>query len=100
MKRTTIMIHAMLGTLMTTAVLVAGGEPMYEMTRSSIDGGGVMRSTGGVLVSLLDNEIFSACLLGPDGGIDASPCPCFDVDDDGDITLNDNGQLQARFTGQ
>ncbi len=128
MKRTTIMIRAMLGTLMTTAVLVAGGEPTYEITRSTIDGGGVMRSTGGDfelsatigqhdagvmegggftvsggfwfeipptdcnddgLVSLLDNEIFAACLLGPGAGINASRCPCFDVDGDGNITMSD-----------
>lgn len=110
----------------------------FEITRSTIDGGGVMRSTGddfelsgsigqpdaGVmtggdfelmggswfevpptdcnedgLVSLFDHETFSACLLGPDGGIDASPCLCFDVDRDGNVTLGDYARLQAGFTG-
>ena len=118
---------------------VTAGGPTFEMTRSTIDGGGVMRSTGGDfelsgtigqhdagtmsagefeltggfwfglaptdcnddgIVSLLDHETLAACLLGPDGGIDASPCPCFDVDADGDITLHDYAQLQAGFTGQ
>lgn len=117
--------------------LVAGaGPPEFEITRSTIDGGGVMRSTGGDyelsgtigqpdagsmtggdftlaggfwfeltpmdcnedgLVSLFDHETFTSCLLGPGGGIDTSPCPCFDVDGDGDITMNDYSQLQSGF---
>ena len=115
------------------------GGPDYDLSRNSIDGGGVMRSTGeeyelsgtigqpdaGVmegggftlsggfwfelvptdcnedgLISLFDHETFISCLLGPGGGIDAGPCPCFDVDRDSDITLNDYAQLQAEFTGQ
>lgn len=115
------------------------GPPEYEITRSTIDGGGEMRSTGGDfelsatigqpdagvmegggfelkggfwfelpptdcnddgLVSLLDHETFTACLLGPTGGIGASPCSCFDVDGDGHVTLSDYAQLQAGFTGQ
>lgn len=113
--------------------------PEYEMTRSTIAGGGVMRSHGGEfqlsstvgqadagemsggefdltggfwfplsptdcnedgLVSLLDHEVFTVCLLGPNGGIGADPCPCLDVDGDGDVTLNDYARLQAGFTGQ
>ncbi len=109
-----------------------------EITRSTINGGGVMRSTGGDfelsgtigqpdagvmegdgftltggfwfelsptdcnddgIVSLLDHETFAACLSGPGGGIGASPCPCFDVDHDGHVTLSDYAQLQAGFTG-
>ena len=111
----------------------------FEITRSTIDGGGVMQSTGGEfelsgtigqpdagvmsggdfqltggfwiespptdcnddgIVSLLDHETLTACLLGPDAGIDASPCPCFDVDGDGDITLSDYAQMQSGFTGE
>ena len=122
-----------------TTLLAVGGPPEYEISRSTVDGGGVMRSTGGSfelsgtigqpdagvmegggftlsggfwfelvptdcnddgLVSLFDHETFAPCLLGPGGGIGASPCPCFDVDGDGDITLNDYAQLQTRFTGQ
>ena len=125
--------------LLTTAVMVAAVPPEYEITRSTINGGGVMRSSGGEfemsstlgqpdagvmtggdfelsggfwfevpptdcdddgLVSLFDQETLTSCLLGPGGGIDPSPCPCFDVDRDGDITLNDYARLQAGFTGQ
>jgi len=140
MKRNTanaVLISAM--AFATTTVLMAGGPMEYEINRSTINGGGVMRSVGGdfemsstigqpdagkmsggdfelaggfwfelpptdcnddVIVSLLDHETFTACLSGPDGGIDASPCSCFDVDGDGDITLSDFAQLQAGFTGQ
>ena len=139
MKFPTVTLQTVLGMLTTTALLMAGGTPEFEMTRSTIDGGGVMRSTaegyelsatigqpdagtmtggdfelaGGFwfglapadcnedgLVSLFDHETFTSCLLGPSGGIGAGPCPCFDVDRDGDITLNDYAQLQAAFTGQ
>lgn len=121
------------------AFVAGAGLPDFEITRSTIYGGGVMRSTGddfelsgsigqpdagpmtgggfelaggfwfGLvpadcnedgLVSLFDQETFTSCLLGPGGGIGAGPCPCFDVDRDGDITLNDYAQLQAGFTGQ
>ena len=129
--------------LMALTLALAGSEPMlggtdYDLSRNSIDGGGVMRSIGGDfelsstigqpdagvvyggdfqltggfwfespptdcnddgIVSFLDHETFTACLSGPGGGIDASPCPCFDVDGDGDITLSDFAQLQAGFTG-
>ena len=130
--------------LMALTLALAGSEPMlggpnYDLSRNSIDGGGVMRSTGDEfelsgsigqpdagtmtgggfelaggfwfglapadcnedgLVSLFDHETFTSCLLGPSGGIGASPCPFFDVDGDGDITLRDYAQLQVGFTGQ
>ena len=130
--------------LMALTLALAGSEPMlggtdYDLSRNSIDGGGVMRSTGDEfelsgsigqpdagtmtgdgfelaggfwfglaladcnedgLVSLFDQETFTSCLLGPGGGIGGDPCPCFDVDRDGDITLNDYAHLQAGFTGQ
>ena len=34
-------------TLSFAAIIVVAGEPTYEITRSTIDGGGVMQSTGG-----------------------------------------------------
>lgn len=122
-------------TLITVAVLAAG-PPEFEITRSTIDGGGVMQSAGGDfelsgtigqpdagvmaggdfqlaggfwfdvsptdcnedgLINELDYEIFAACMLGPNLGIDADPCPCFDVDGDGDITLGDFAVLQKNF---
>jgi hypothetical protein len=131
--------QTVVGVVMTLVLPAAGEEPEFEITRSTIDGGGVMRSVGGEfelsgtigqpdagvmtggefdlfggfwfklpptdcnddgLVSLLDHETFSGCLLGPDGGIDTSPCPCFDVDSDGNVTLGDYAKLQAGFTGQ
>ncbi len=52
------------------------------------------------LVSLSDHETFVSCLLGPNGGLAASPCPCYDVDNDASVTLNDYAKLQAGFTGQ
>ena len=115
----------------------SGGS--YDLARNTVDGGGVVQSTGGGfvlsatigqtdagvmtggefqlsggfwfglpptdcnddgLVGLLDHETITSCLLGPDGGIGADPCPCFDVDHDGDITLSDYAQLQAGFTGE
>lgn len=48
MKRNTanaVLISGMAFT--TTAVLMAGDSPEFEITRSTIDGGGAMRSTGG-----------------------------------------------------
>ena len=44
MKGTTITFQAILGMFVTAALLQAAGEPAFEMTRSTIDGGGVMRS--------------------------------------------------------
>jgi len=52
------------------------------------------------LVNGLDHETFAACLWGPDLGIDADPCPCFDTDADGSITLKDFARLQQEYVGQ
>jgi hypothetical protein len=131
--------QAVLGIVMTMVLPAPGEEAEREITRSTIDGGGVMHNTGGEielsgtigqpdggvmtggefdlsggfwfdlpptdcnedgLVSLLDHETFTACLAGPGGGIDSSPCTCFGVDGDGDVTLSDHAKLQAGFTGQ
>jgi len=138
MKHTTFTLQVVLSMLTATAFLAAAGEPGFEITRSTIDGGGVMQSSGGDfelsgtigqpdagvmtggafdlsggfwfelppadcnddgLVSLLDHETFTACLLGPNGGIGAGPCPCFDVDGDGNVALKDYASLQAGFAG-
>lgn len=47
MTGATITRQVMLGVLAGAAFLAAAGEPEFEMTRSTIDGGGVMRSIGG-----------------------------------------------------
>ena len=52
------------------------------------------------IVNLLDHATFTACLLGPNGGINAGSCSCFDVHGDGHVTLSDYAQLQAGFTGE
>ena len=49
------------------------------------------------LIDNADHAIFTACLMGPSFGIGASPCPCFDVDADTDITLSDFADLQNNF---
>ncbi len=136
--RTKICTAILVGVLSQVATTTLG-QSDYQITRSSIDGGGVLRSTGGEfelsgtigqpdagvmqggiftlsggfwselpptdcnddgLVNRFDHQLFTICFMGPDGGIDASPCPCFDVDADGSITMKDYAQLQAGFTGQ
>ena len=47
MNRTNVTFHVVLSMLTTTALLVAAGPAEFEMTRSTIDGGGEMQSTGG-----------------------------------------------------
>jgi len=51
-------------------------------------------------VNLFDHDSFVACMdpSGPDGGVPPS-CTCFDLDDDGDIDLNDFGLFMRQFTG-
>lgn len=137
MKSKFFVLTATFGVFLTTGLLLAGiVEQEFEITRSTINGGGVMRSTGGDfelsgtigqpdagvmtggefqlaggfwfglsptdcnedgLINADDYEIFAACMLGPNLGIDASPCSCFDVDGDGDITLSDFAVLQKNF---
>ena len=47
MRRAKIVCPAVVGMLMSLALLPAAGEPGFEITRSTIDGGGVMHSSGG-----------------------------------------------------
>ena len=49
-------------------------------------------------VDLGDHADFTACLLGPGGGL-GTGCECFDLDDDGDVTLFDFAEFQVAFTG-
>ncbi len=62
MRLSNITLHATLVTLTTTALLMAAGDPPFEITRSTIDGGGVMNSTGG-------NFELSGTVGQPDAGV-------------------------------
>jgi hypothetical protein len=50
-------------------------------------------------VNLLDYADLEACLSGPDGGLPAPECNCFDIDGDNDVDLLDSAQFQHSFTG-
>ena len=117
------------------ATAVMGQE--FDLSWHSIDGGGVMRSTGGDFelsgtigqpdagsltggdfqlsggfwfellpsdcnedgtVNLLDHDLFTQCMGGPDGGVSAG-CECFDVDRSGTVDLRDFAAAQAAYTG-
>lgn len=47
MNRANVTFHAVLSMLTATGLLVAAGPPGLEMMRSTVDGGGVIQSTGG-----------------------------------------------------
>ena len=46
---------------------------------------------------LIDYSDLNACFLGPGGGLDAE-CDCFDLDDNGDVDLQDFAEFQRSFT--
>lgn len=122
----------------TAITLAEAAPPALEISRSTVDGGGVVHSVGGDyelsatigqpdtgvlfggnyqlsggfwfglsladcnddgLVNAVDHEIFVACMMGPGAGIDADPCPCFDTNGDGDITLDDFAKVQIAYSG-
>jgi len=134
-----ILIGALLMGLSLAAAAIASGEgDGFELTRQTIDGGGVMFSTGGDFelsgtigqpdagtmsggsfdltgafwfetplgdcddtgwVDLLDYTGFDSCISGPQGGLSASECNCFDTDQDTDVDLLDAAVLQRMFAG-
>jgi hypothetical protein len=49
-------------------------------------------------VDLDDYVAFESCLLGVGGGV-APECECFDLDDDGQVTVTDFAVFQVTFTG-
>lgn len=53
---------------------------------------------GDRVVDLVDFRDFSDCLLGPGGGL-GPDCDCFDLDQNGDVTLADFADFQLSFTG-
>ena len=125
----------------TAVVLVLaeiGGPPPFDVSRHTIDGGGVTLSTGGDfelsgsigqpdagrlsggiftltggfwfevvssdcnedgVVNLVEYDAFEPCLRGPGGNAPSAACTCYDLDDDGVITLADFATVQAKFNG-
>lgn len=125
--------------LVVTASVVVGVAMAqdYEITRSTVDGGGVMHSqaggfelsgtigqpdagpasgmtgggytlTGGFwfpqvpddcnsdgAVNLLDYSGFKACLAGPQGGLVADTCACYDRDGNGQVDVRDFRDFQS-----
>ena len=51
------------------------------------------------VVNLLDYSDFAACASGPDGGLVAPSCACFDLDADQDVDLVDYCEFQRLFSG-
>jgi hypothetical protein len=126
---------------MTAVVLVLaaiGGAPLFDVSRHTIDSGGVMHSTGGDfelsgtigqpdagrlsggifaltggfwfevvssdcnedgVVDLVEYDAFEPCLTGPGGNAPPTACACYDLDDDGVITLADFATVQDMFNG-
>ncbi len=85
------------------AALAGVPEPAFEISRTTIDGGGAMRSTGG------DFEL-SGTIGQPDagtltgGGFELNggfwmPIPPGDCEDDGDVDLTDYAQFRACLSG-
>jgi len=137
MKRRISRVSTTLTVLTIAVVGAARAVDDFEVSRSTIDGGGVMFSTGGDFelsgtigqpdagtmaggdfslsggfwfaeppgdcnstgnVNLLDYDDLQVCLSGPDAGLPASECNCFDIDNDSDVDLSDIGRFQVSFT--
>ena len=131
--------HVVCSLLAVVALGVIGvaSEPEFEISRSTVDGGGVMFSSGGEFelsgtigqpdagsvmiggefeltggfwfetpfgdcnssgnVNLFDYSDLEACLSGPDGGLPADECNCFDIDHDNDVDLSDIAEFHKSF---
>lgn len=96
-------IAVVLPLLVVAGVVLAGDPPEYEITRSSIDGGGVIRATGG------DYEL-SGTIGQPDAGVMEGGgyqltggfwfgIPPGDCEDDGDVDLFDYDKFEMCLTG-
>ncbi len=92
-------------TIVTVMASTSGraGQPVFEITRSTIDGGGVMRSTG-------DDYELSGTIGQFDAGVMTEGeyeltggfwfgIPPGDCEDDGDVDLFDYDQFQRCMTG-
>lgn len=88
------------------ACTVAIGQE-FEITRSTIDGGGVMRSTGGDFelsgsIGQFDASSAAPKLTGGDFELTGGfwmQIPLGDCEDDGDVDLSDHNQFTACITG-
>jgi len=91
------------GLVAVTSLSATAGEPLYELVRSSFDGGGGVRSTGG------DFEL-SGTIGQPDAGSMAGggfevfggywfPLAPTDCNDDGSVNLLDHATFDACLTG-
>jgi hypothetical protein len=104
MKRVTITFEAVLGMLATAALLVAAGPAEFDMTRSTIDSGGAMRSTGGEfeLSGTIGQPDAGTMLTGGSlelvGGFWFEQAS-FDCDYDGGVTLFDYDSYQDCVSG-
>jgi hypothetical protein len=78
---------------------MSGGEGAFELTGGFWFGTpqGDCNETG--CVDLVDYGDLEACLTGPDGGLPAPECNCFDIDGDNDVDLSDAARFQQTFTG-
>ncbi len=50
-------------------------------------------------INLFDYGDFEACASGPDGGLVAPSCACFDLDGDHDVDLVDYSEFERLFSG-
>jgi hypothetical protein len=82
----------------------ASGAPRMSGEDFTLTGGfwfetplGDCNTTG--FVNLLDYRDLEACLSGPDGGLPAPDCNCFDIDSDNDVDLSDASRFHQMFTG-
>ena len=99
-----------IGIVATAACLVASawsGEPEFEITRSTVDGGGVMRSTGDDLelsgtIGQFDASSAAPKLTGGEFELTGGfwmQIPLGDCEDDGDVDLRDHRGFTDCATG-
>ncbi len=102
MKRATITFHAVLGMLTSTALLVAAGEPEFVIMRATIDGGGVMRSTGDDFeLSGTIGQTDAGVMVGDDFELTGGfwfAIPPGDCDNNGDVDLLDHKKFTTKST--
>jgi len=93
MNITTFTLQVVLGILTGAALLASAGEPEFEISRSTIDGGGVMNSTGGAFelsgtIGQPDAGLMTGGAFGLSGGFWFRLAPT-DCNDDGLVDFLD-----------